>query len=179
MLGNYEIISILVFINIINFIIYNYLEYKQHIKEKFIDLIFNPLYTIWVSIYLNSKKLKRNVNDIIKLSFFISYYLFIILLINIVFENQYLLFMILLVILGNFINILIIKKKINNKISFEQIDYLLPIYIISIYYYCYISESKGDNILYRWIIISKTFFNLYLIFLLHIVYNIFVLIYNI
>ena len=31
-----------------------------------------------------TKKLKRNVNAIIKLSFFISYYLFIILLINIV-----------------------------------------------------------------------------------------------
>lgn len=65
---------LIIILNIINFISYNYLSYKYKLfeNENIYDFIFNPYYWIWIGVYLYEKESKNvYVIYIIKIFFMI------------------------------------------------------------------------------------------------------------
>ena len=173
MTDNIIYVTFFVIINLINFISYNYLEYKYKVKEKILDLIFNPFYSIWIRIYLYNKEKNGYVSKIVKMFFFLSYWFFWLIFLKVMIKELFLLPFVLFIIIIQFINIYIINKyfeKKKMKINFNKIDYTMPAYIIDIKYYIFISDYKDNNRIINWIKISKTLFNFYSVFLFFIVY---------
>lgn len=175
MINNYLYLIILIII-IINFISYNFLDYKYKLlnKQKIIDLLFDPSYWVWIGIYFYSKETKNITNILIlKIFFIIIYYIYLIKLFIIFLQYRILLIFIILTIIVHIINYIILKKKfITININKSFLDYLSPYYIISIYYYLFENNIYNNCYKYKKIIfrISRYIFSFNFIYIIYLLY---------
>jgi hypothetical protein len=174
---NYFYQIILMFLIIINLFIIIFLDYKYKIfsKKNLIDIILDPSYWIWISIYKYIKDTENiSTSNLIKIIFSMIYYFYIISLV--LRMLSYAIFIIIIIIiLIHLINYIVIKKYLkylNIILRKNIIDYFIPYYWISIAYYLFdknIKNKSNYKFLYefsRYIFSLNFFYIVYIIFTL-------------